>query len=370
MVFTTVDQSLLGPYQSSASTFVGVGRNRIINGDMLVNQANAGVGVVTNNGLFFYNVDQWWGYGTAGAGIYTTTQTTTTPPTGFQNYLHVTVGTADASPAATSLYLLGQFLEGYNVRDLSFGAAGAKTLTLSFWVRSNVTGSFGGAIQNSAGTRSYPFSYTINSTNTWEQKTVTLVGDITGTWSTINTTWGAVEFDLGTGANFRGTAGAWAAANLVGVTGTQRIITSTSNTFDLTGVQLEIGSTATAFEYLPFEMQLAICQRYYEKSYDITVAPAAVTTSNRIFSASVQIAATPLMIGSLQSFKVTKRTAPTMTAYNATSGASGVWEWVSVSNVVTSRATTLTGYTNGFIAQQSTATDALGIGHYTADARM
>lgn len=352
------------------STFIGLGRNRLINGDMFVNQANPGVGVLSNNGLFFYNVDQWWGYGTAGAGAYTTTQATATPPTGFQNYLHVVVNTADASPAASSLYLLGQFLEGYNVRDFSFGTAGAKTLTLSFWVRSNVTGTFGGSLQSSAGTRSYPYSYTINVANTWEQKTVTMIGETSGAWSLTNTNWGAVEFDLGTGATFRGTAGAWANGNFVGVTGTQRIIASTSNTFDLTGVQLEIGSLASAFEYLPFQMQLALCQRYYEKSYQLGTAPATSTATNLGYQTGVVRGTNDVMTGILY-FKVPKRTIPSVTLYTQ-AGTSGQWSWTNSTSTKTARVTTADVIDDyGFnLRQQVTGNDLFGEGHWIADARI
>jgi len=139
------------------------------------------------------------------------------------------------------------------------------TVTLSFWVYSSLTGTFGGALINGGFSRSYPFTYTISAANTWEQKTVTIAGDTTGTWSTDNSTGIVVSFSMGAGSSRLGTAGAWVAANNQGATGQTNIIATNGATFYITGVQLEVGSSATGFDYRIYSTELANCQRYYQQ---------------------------------------------------------------------------------------------------------
>jgi hypothetical protein len=158
-----------------------------------------------------------------------------------------------------------QPIEGFNVADLGFGAAGASTVTISFWVRSSLTGTFGGCLKNGASNRSYPFTYTISSANTWEQKTVTIAGDTTGTWATDNSRGMQLVFSLGMGSTYSGTAGAWAGSNLGSATGATSVVGTNGATFYITGVQLEKGSTATSFDYRPYGTELQLCQRYYYK---------------------------------------------------------------------------------------------------------
>ena len=157
-------------------------KNRLINGDMRVDQRNAGAAVTINSAAYTFVVDRWSGYGSAADGVFTL-QRSTTAPTGFTNSFLATVTTADASIGANQLYIIEQFIEGFNVADLDFGTANAKTITISFWVRSSVTGTFSGSIADTNYTRSYPFTYTISSANTFEYKTVTIAGDTTGTWN-------------------------------------------------------------------------------------------------------------------------------------------------------------------------------------------
>ena len=133
---------------------------------------------------------------------------------------------------------------------------------LSFWVRSSLTGTFGGALQNGAGNRSYPFSYAVVAANTWEQKAVTIVGDTSGTWLTTNGIGIEAFFSLGAGSTVSGTAGAWAASGLISATGAVSVVGTNGATFYITGVQLEKGSTATSFDYRPYGTELALCRRY------------------------------------------------------------------------------------------------------------
>jgi hypothetical protein len=238
-------------------------RNRIINGDMRIDQRNAGAAVTVNNGNDFYAVDRWAASGEATDGVFTV-QRSSTAPTGFTNSLLATVTTADASIGATQRYFVEQKIEGFNVADLGFGSASAQTFTLSFWVRSSVTGTFGGTLGNPSGSRYYPFSYTISAANTFEQKTVTVVGDTSGTWNTTTAVGLEVLFSLGCGSSRKGTAGAWTSSVFLAPTGSVDLIATSGATFYITGVQLEAGSVASPFERRDYGRELMMCQRYYQ----------------------------------------------------------------------------------------------------------
>jgi hypothetical protein len=290
-------------------------RNRIINGDCRI--AQRGTAAVTANQSFA--VDRFVNeFDTDGA---FSAQQDSSAPSGFINSIKFTTTTADASLGATQYFYTRQRIEGTNVADLGWGTANAKTVTLSFWVRSSLTGTFGGALWNSAFNRSYPYTYTISSANTWEYKTITVPGDTTGTWLT-NTGVGLnVGFGMGVGSTYSGTAGAWAGAGYVSATGAVSVIGTLNATFYITGVQLEVGSVATPFERRDYGRELILCQRYYEKSYAVDTA---VGTG---LAAGIVGFNTPLTgtgdIPANISFKVTKRANPTLTVYNAVSGASG-----------------------------------------------
>jgi hypothetical protein len=216
---------------------------------------------VTANGAFpvdRYKID----FSTDGA---FSAQQDSSAPSGFVNSLKWTVTTADASLGATQYAYVYQKIEGTNIADLAWGSASAKTVTLSFWVRSSVTGTFGGALQNSAGNRSYPFTYTISVADTWEQKSITIAGDTTGTWLTTTGIGIQVLISLGMGSTYSGTAGAWASATYASVTGATNLMATLNATWYITGVQLEVGSVATPFERRPYGAELAMCQRYCQK---------------------------------------------------------------------------------------------------------
>ena len=245
-------------------------RNRIINGDMRVNQRGyvSGTPLTTTNNFCTdrFNVTCST---TGGFSAYQST----TAPTGFTNSLFFTK-TTGASPAVAETNYIYQGIEGYNASDLAWGTANAKTVTLSFWVYAGATGTFSGSLRNGAATfYSYPFTYTISSANTWTQITTTVAGPTVGTWTSDNTAGIYVFFDLGCGTNFRGPAGAWSAGNYIGATGATTYPTSTTGgTFYLTGVQLEIGTVATPFERRQYGQELALCQRYAYKSIGSTSA--------------------------------------------------------------------------------------------------
>jgi len=256
----SITDSSGGVLAPSSSVF----RNRILNGAMQIDQRNAGASVTINSTANTYTVDRWACAGQNTDGVYTA-QRSTTAPSGFTNSLLATVTTADASIGSTQSYLITQFIEGLNASDLAWGTASAATVTLSFWVRSSLTGTFGGSLQNSANDRSYPFSFTINSANTWEKETITIAGDTTGTWLTDTGRGINVRFSLGAGSSNKTTANAWSAGNYFAPTGSVDPISTLSSTFYITGVQLEKGSTATSFDYRNYQAELAMCQRYYYK---------------------------------------------------------------------------------------------------------
>ena len=268
MAYGTVNADTL--VTSTSGGILGAGnasimKNRIINGTMIV--AQRGTSSTTNTAATnFYPVDRFYCYGDA-ASKFSGQQNagSVTPPTGFINYLGITSLSSYSVPSG-ELYIIDQPIEGLNISDLAWGTASAKTVTLSFWVQSSLTGTFGGTIRNSAHNRCYPYSYTIGSSNTWTQISVTIPGDTTGTWLTTNGVGIEVIFGLGVGSSLSGTANTWAAANYFSATGATSVVGTSGATFYITGVQLEVGSSATGFEYVNYQTSLANCQRYYQTS--------------------------------------------------------------------------------------------------------
>lgn len=237
-------------------------RNRIINGAMEIDQRNAGASVTPSNGN--YTLDRW-GTWVSQASKLTIQRNAgaVTPPAGFINYLGVTSSSA-YSVISSDYFGVWQGIEGFNVADLAWGTASAKTITVSFWVRSSLTGTFGGMIQNAAGNRGYTYSYSISNANTWEYKTVTIAGDTTGTWTTDNTRGLQLYFNLAAGSSNTGAAGSWGSTFYQAPTGAVSIVGTNGATFYLTGVQLEVGTVATPFERRLYPQEFAMCQRYYE----------------------------------------------------------------------------------------------------------
>jgi hypothetical protein len=275
-------------------------KNRIINGGMVIDQRNAGASVGTGSGNDVYTLDRWQAVYSANNKY--TIQQSTTAPAGFTNSLLVT-SSAATSTSAGDIYHIGQTIEGFNVADLSWGTAGAQTVTMSFWVRSSLTGTFGGAIQNSANNRSYPFTFTISAANTFEYKTITIAGDTSGTWVTNNGSGIKLRFNLGSGSTYSGTAGAWAGSDFRSATGATSVLATNGATFYITGVQLEKGSTATSFDYRPYGTELALCQRYtYRHSAEGDIDNFAPLGQGRYYGTNAAQLYVP--------FKVTMRTSP------------------------------------------------------------
>lgn len=238
-------------------------RNKIINGAMEIDQRNAGAEVNPAVGSTYY-LDRWVAISSvSGKFKIGRNAGSVTPPAGFINYLGIT-SLSSYSVGASEAFGIRQIVEGLNIADLAWGTANAKTITISFWVRSSLTGTFGLGLGNSGFSRAYPATYTISSANTWEYKTVTIPGDTTGTWLTTNDQGLQLTWQTGYGSSLSGTANAWNAGTAFAPTGAVSVVGTNGATFYLTGVQLEVGSVATPFERRLYGQELALCQRYFQ----------------------------------------------------------------------------------------------------------
>jgi hypothetical protein len=257
--------SILAQGASSTGNLLNyTGANKIINGDMAIDQRNAGA--VSTPASSSYTLDRYQCYQST-AGKYSVQQNSGSvatlagmPPT----YLGV-VSLSAYSVSASDYYYIQQTIEGLNCGDLHFGAAIASTITISFWVRSSLTGTFSGHVTNSAYNRNYIFTYTISAANTWEQKTITIAGDQSGTWLTTNGAGIRVAFTLAAGSSQVGTAGSWGSTWIPGATGTTSVVGTNGATWYVTGVKLEVGTVATPFVPDDYNTSLWKCFRYYEK---------------------------------------------------------------------------------------------------------
>ena len=235
-------------------------KNRIINGCMNIAQYGTGSTSVQTT-TTYASCDRWATYASVNS-KFTVQQNAgaITPPVGFSNYLGCT-SSAATTLSATDFYVIQQRIEGYNFVDIGYGTANAKTTTLSAWVYSSLTGTFGGSYGNN--TQGYPFTYSIPVANTWTQISITVPGCTNGSWSSTNGVGLILCFSLGTGTTYSGTAGAWGNSQAFSATGATSVVGTNGATFYITGVQLEVGSSATGFEYRQYGQELSLCQRYY-----------------------------------------------------------------------------------------------------------
>ena len=277
-------------------------KNRIINGDMRIDQRNGGTTVTLTSGGV-YTLDRF--SGVAGGNGAIDVQQVADAPAGFNNSLKCTVSTADTN-LQNEEYFIIQKIEGYNFADFNFGTANAETITISFWVKASVAGSYGFSIKNSGTTRTYPTSYAISAgeLNTWVKKTITISGDTSGTWDKNDGVGLEVHFNLGAGSAFKGTANTWSSNNYSAATGSLNWISASAATFYITGLQVELGTVATPFERRSYGQELALCQRYYQtgnfKFWGYTIANAA--------------------FGGTISFSTQMRTNPSVSTPNAVGG--------------------------------------------------
>jgi hypothetical protein len=243
-------------------------RNRIINGAMVIDQRNAGASVSIAAGGGPFTLDRFRSDNSTDGAV--TVQRVTDAPTGFVNSMKYTVTTADASLASTQYLGLNHFIEGFNIADLMWGTANAKTITISFWVKSSITGNYPVSLDNNAATRYYVGQYSISSADTWEYKTVTIAGDTSGTWDTGNQRGITVRWFLGSGTGLEGTVNSWQSGTRYSFSGAASVIGTLNATWSITGVQFEVGTQATSFEYRQYTTELQLCQRYL---YKISGAP-------------------------------------------------------------------------------------------------
>lgn len=350
-------------------------RNRIINGDMRLDQRNAGA-TVTLSGDPQYTVDRWFGSRAIVPNF--TVVRSGSAPVGFTNSLLVTMGSG-TSPGSTGYALIGQRIEGFNASDLLWGTANAKPITLSFWVNCSVSGTFGVSFRNGSANATYCTTYTINSTNTWEYKTVTVPGVTTGTWFTDTRIGIEPMWDLGVGTQYSGTAGQVnTGSNYFGVTGTTKLSSTTGATFYITGVQLEAGTVATPFERRSYGQELALCQRYFCKSSNpevVAINGAGYTTDGMFYSGTASLYGSTSGYVHTIMFPVSMRTTPSTITFITTSlgGSTGQWS-IYYPNVWTGGSMTIQGSTStGFgavCAGSWTAGVGLTYGAWTASAEL
>jgi len=281
-------------------------KNRIINGGMVIDQRNAGAAWGTS--INDYGIDRWGVYqSTTGKLNGGQNYNSISLPNGFTNYAGIQSQSA-YSVSGSNYYLFQQLIEGFNIADLGWGTANAKTVTLSFLVQSSLTGTFGGAIQNNAANRSYPFTYSIPVANVWTTISITIVGDTSGTWLTTNGTGIIVRFGLGIGSTLSGTAGSWASATYYSATGATSVVGTSGATWYVTGVQLEVGTQATSFDFRDYGRELIMCQRYFQR----------VGPNNGYQEHYALGTCRPAEINTLYAYKVTMRSAPSVTVNDYT----------------------------------------------------
>jgi hypothetical protein len=255
-------------------------RNIIINGGMDIAQRSTSATASDAS----YNTCDRWRTTQQSLGVFTQSQSTTVPTgQGFSSSLKMDCTTADASPAVSDRLLVEQRFEGQNLQYLKKGTSSAESLTCSFWVRSNKTGTYIVNLYDAINDRAISKSYTISSADTWEKKTITFAGDTTGAFNNDNANNLNIRFYLGAGTNF--TSGtlqtSWGSnSNANTAVGQVNLADSTSNEWYITGVQLEAGTTASDFEFLPYDVNLRRCERYYENSFPLGNYPSSYTGNN------------------------------------------------------------------------------------------
>ena len=302
------------------STQLAGQRNKIINGAMMIDQRNAGASVTPADTA--YTLDRWT-VRCSQSSKFSVQQNagSVTPPVGFVNYLGVT-SLSSYSVGSSDFFTLIQYIEGFNCADLAWGTANAKSITLSFQVYSSLTGTFGGSLTSGDNNRSYPFTFSISSANTWTTASITIAGDTSGTWLKDSGRGIGVRFNLGAKSTYSGTAGAWASATYYSATGAQSVVGTNGATFYITGVQLEKGASATPFENRLYGTELALCQRYFEHNYSTGYAIGSagsypnntgVYINGFTASSGQKIFSTP--------YRVQKRTIPTVTYYDVAGNA-------------------------------------------------
>ena len=291
-----------------AREIVSAGRkNLIINGDIQVSQRYGQTATTTGSGT--YVIDRFrHENGNAGS---TTCQRVVDAPPGFYTSMKITVTGTDTSIAANDYSYVRHIIEGANINHLNWGSSNAKTVTLSFWVKSSIIGPHAGAFWNANFDRSFPFDYIINSANSWEHKSITVPGCPDGTWETgfgrgINVAWTQLS-----GSTYTGTPNQWNSAGDIASENLVNLLATSGATWYITGIQLEIGSNATEFENRPYAEEFRLCQRYFYKKVE-PVWGYNIGTNNNYYRAPID-------------FPVIMRTTPTMSAISVDLGGASAY---------------------------------------------
>ena len=316
-------------------------RNRIINGAMVIDQRNAGAVVTVASGATNYIADRFAFTNNASNSV--TIQQVTDAPADFSYSSKVTIGSANTL-GSTQYIDLFHNVEGYNFADMAWGTVSAKTITVSFWVKSSVSGTHGGMVINNANNRTFAFTYTISAANTWEYETVTIPGDVTGTWNTTNLRGVALFFTMGSGATYLTSPNVWTAGVFLAPTTAVNLAAVAGATWQITGVQLEVGTVATPFERRLYGTELALCQRYYEKSYEQSVVPG---TASLVGYSSMNNPdqGSNVYVFNTDRFAVQKRTAATMRLWDLAGNLSRITDYSLGGLVRTDNRNTVYSYT-------------------------
>ena len=282
-------------------------KNMIINGDMRISQRVGTTATAIANGEYY--IDRYrWDKGSGGA---MNIQQVTDAPPGFSHSMKLTVTTADTGISTNEYFYLRQIIEGYNISHLKWGTQYAKTVTLSFWVRSNVVGKHGGSLFNNDFNRSFPFEYEIREGNVWQHVSIVIPGCPDGAWATDHQRGVSLVFCQQSGSGYTGDPGRWNAAGDIGPNNLVNLLHTGANTWYMTGLQLEESGVATEFEHRSIGEELALCQRYFFKKEE-PVWGYNISTNMSYFRAPID-------------FPVTMRTTPTMSATSVDTGGSNAY---------------------------------------------
>ena len=339
-------------------------KNRIINGAMVIDQRASGASSTpSSSGTSYDSCDRWMSLHDVGSKY--SIQQVSDAPAGFNYSLKLTSLSA-YTLGTNEVFGVKQNIEGFNVADLGFGTANAKTVTISFWVKSSLTGTFGGSLQNNDYTRGYPFGYTISSANTWTQVSVTIPGDTSGGWLINNGIGFMVSFSIGSGPGRSNTANVWTGTQYTfAPTGAVSVVGTSSATWQITGVQLEVGTQATSFDYRDYGRELFMCQRYFCSSFQDGVAPYNYVSGSEVtqgyYTGMVIVGSADIRTSAIF-FPASMRTSPSITFYKTTnSSTNGLWAYFNGSGWATASTTVTDGLGNkGFNADMSISGGSTG----------
>jgi hypothetical protein len=345
-------------------------RNLVINGDMQIAQRGTSTASITSD---TYGAADRWRFLPSSQGTWTMSQENDAPTgSGFAKSTKVLCTTADASPAAADFVRLDQRIEGQNLQHIKKGTSAAEQVTLSFWVKSNVTGTYAIRLYDNDNTRQTAKTYTINASATWEYKTITFSADTTGAFDNDNAASLILMFMLGAGTDYTSgtlqtTWSSYTAAN--SAVGQVNLASAISNYWQVTGIQLEVGDTATPFEFKSIEDDLLECQRYYEKTYNQGVNPG-TSTSLGIVGAANGTNTTGYCIQTA-SFKVTKRGTPTVTVYDTAGNSGKITTYVTDGTPTTNKTATVDEASQSGFRIYETGTNKNGFfWHYVSDSEL